>query len=109
MADSRLLPLAFSMMKGTECLFSALCRSGDVRGRLFATDSVEIAGRLGLRDVSAVDSYIREEAVAAAREEIAFCDRHSIRVLSPPMRHIRSGFLNFPMLLLLFSCLAIAT
>ena len=84
MADSRLLPLAFSMMKGTGMpLFRLMQERGMSVADFFATDSVEIAGRLGLRDVSAVDSYIREEAVAAAREELAFCDRHSIRVLSP--------------------------
>jgi len=84
MADSRLLPLAFSMMKGTGMpLFRLMQERGMSVADFFATDSVDIAGRLGLRDVSAVDSYIREEAVAAAREELPFCARHSIRVLSP--------------------------
>lgn len=82
--DSRLFPLAFSMMKGTGMpLLRVMEETGMPVSDFFLSDSRDVAVRLGLREASVVDAYLREEAVAAARSELEFCDRHSIRVLSP--------------------------
>ena len=49
----------------------------------FSLPASDLAAALEARPSAIPDSFARQEAIEAARHELDFCDRHSIRVLFP--------------------------
>lgn len=82
--DPRTLPLAFSMLRGTNMeLRRHMEECGVSIEDFFSLPTASLVDRLSLRNASAVDSMLRNEAVEKAGEELRFCDIHSIRVHFP--------------------------
>lgn len=79
--DMRLLQVAFAMLKGTTV---SLLRVMEERGvsldDFFSLDTAALGEALGMTRANPFDSYTRDEAVAAAREELKFMERHNISV-----------------------------
>ena len=82
--DRRVLPLAFSMLKGTGMAFLRhIEENGLSLDEFFRLPSSDLVKRLSLRNASVVDAMLRNKAIERALQELIFCDSHSIRVLFP--------------------------
>ncbi len=84
LSDSRIYSLAFSMLKGAGM---KLLRHAEECGvdvvDFFQLPTSELVSRLSLRKAAVVDDMLRREALERAKEELTFCDRHSIHTLFP--------------------------
>lgn len=82
--DSRLLPLAFALAKGTTMqMLRELRENGIDYSDLFKMTDIDLHSLSGDRNSRLPDESTLREASIRAREELEYCDSHHIRVIVP--------------------------